>query len=112
MSVVRPASVRPAAREAAAAPAPASAVGPRTRLTIGELRVAGVSRRDGERLAQAFEHELARRLGDTPVTRAFSKERLAIDGFAARAGERAEDTGRRLAASIADALTSSRGERR
>ena len=90
---------------------PARAAPANVRVAIGELRLPGLGVREGDRLAAAFRGELAVRLAGAPLAEGLARERLAIDRFALVPGERAEDTGRRLAVAIAGALTASREER-
>ena len=91
---------------------PARTAGANVRVAIGELRLPGLSVREGDRLAAAFRGELAVRLAGMPLAEGLARERLAIDRFALVPGERAEDTGRRLAVAIAGALTATRKEPR
>ena len=75
------------------------------KVEIGALHLAGYSVRDGERLGGAFRHELGRALEAQARPEAgFRQELLALPRFATRPGERPEQTGRRLARAIAQAL--------
>jgi hypothetical protein len=91
------------------APAPPRAAA--LRVSIGELRVPGLSSIEGDRFAATFQGELAARLAGAAPSGGRSRERLTIDGFAPVAGESVEDSGRRLAIAIADALGTTFGRR-
>nr|MBF0684835.1 hypothetical protein [Pseudomonas sp.] len=78
---------------------------PRVSLHVGSLAVPGYSVRDGARLAQAFQKELTRLLGEQALPQhSRHTESLQIPHFARREGERPERTGQRLARRIAQAL--------
>ena len=107
---IRPLSTRRAGAVAGASTATATDAAnptapPQLRVSIGELRLPGLTAGAGDHLAAAFRGELAARLAGAPLAASIARERLLIDRFAPIAGERAEDTGRRLAVAIAGVLT-------
>ncbi|MBB2496658.1 hypothetical protein [Aquipseudomonas ullengensis] len=81
-------------------------------LSIGSLALPGYSRRDGQRLAGAFEHELGRLLAQLSARelQGFQAERLQLPCLQGLAGERPERTGQRLARVIAAQLQAGAGE--
>lgn len=84
---------------------PAVRPSPRVSLHVGSLVVPGYSVRDGARLAQAFQQELARLLGEQALPQdSRYAESLQIPRFPHREGERPERTGQRLARRIAQVL--------
>jgi hypothetical protein len=75
------------------------------RVSIGEFRLSGYSRRDGERLNAAFQRELQSLLRSQPRPEAgFRMPVLTLPPVRAQAKERPEQTGRRLARAIAGSL--------
>jgi hypothetical protein len=74
---------------------------------IGELRISGRDRREGARLAGAFERELGRLLEQSAAWRgSYHRDHLRLEPFVVRPGERPERTGVRLARLIARELAS------
>lgn len=84
---------------------PRTAAPPQLNLRIGSLAVPGMSVRDGQRLARAFEHELGRLLAAQPLpAQGFQRERLQLPRLHRTPAERPERTGTRLARLIATQL--------
>jgi hypothetical protein len=80
---------------------------PRAPLTvhIGALHLPGYSVRDGARLGGAFQRELGRALQGRGLPEGgLQQDLLNVQRFVRRAGERPEQTGRRLARAIAREL--------
>ena len=74
-------------------------------VSIGELRLVGYSKRDGERLGGAFQRELGRLLAHGgPPPAGFRQQKLALPHCASAGAERPAQTGRRLARAIVRSL--------